>query len=426
MKKIVLRNLILTASIFAFLPTTFADTASDLEIRISELEAMINVLKVELNEHKLSTQENIQIKPSGTPKKSIEIDQRQPSIKWGGIIDLDTHVTHFSDGEVTGSSIARDFYIPSATPIGDIGEDPSTDFTAKSSRFYITANKLIDKHKIGGRIEMDFLGSAQGNEAVSNSYSPRLRRAFFTYDNWLMGQEWSTFQNTSAIPESASFLVLGDGMIFIRQPQIRYTKGNFQFAVENPNTNTNLAGLADDNIIPDLVARFNLNGSFGNLSISGLGRHLKTELGAANEKTIGYGFSIAGRLKVSEKNDIRFSLSGGEGIGRYMGLAVTKSADLTLDGSFEALPSFGGYLAYRHLLSDGNRLNIGGGGIIIDNLDSASDKMTKQVQSGYIAYMWDIAPKVTLGVEFMHAVRENESGENGDMNRFTFSTKYAF
>ena len=71
------------------------------------------------------------------------------------------------------------------------------------------------------RIAADFLGSGQGNELVSNSYSPRLRRAFVKYGNWLAGQEWSTFQNTSAIPESASFLILSDGMVFIRQPQIR-------------------------------------------------------------------------------------------------------------------------------------------------------------------------------------------------------------
>ncbi len=427
MKKTVLKNLMLSASILAFAPLAIADAPGDIESRIAELEAMVNELKAELTNQKASTDEEIvRLKAREQSNSAPELDPSQPSITWGGIIDVDAHVTDFSDGDIAGSSIARDFYIPSATPVGGIGEDPSTDFTAKSSRFYVTANKQVDGHKIGGRLEMDFLGSAQGNEAVSNSYSPRLRRAFVSYDNWLLGQEWSTFQNTSAIPESASFLVLGDGMIFIRQPQIRYTKGNFQFAVENPNTNTNLAGLADDSLIPDLIARYNLTGDFGNVSISGIGRQLKAELGALNEETTGYGLSIAGKVNVGEKNDIRFSISGGEGIGRYMGLAIAKSADLTLDGSFEAIPSYGGYLAYRHVLGDNNRLNIGAGGITIENLDSASDAMTKQALSGYIAYMWDIAPKVTLGAEFMHAVRENEGGDEGDMNRFTFSTKYAF
>jgi len=33
---------------------------------------------------------------------------------------------------------------------------------------------------------------------------------------------------------------------------------------------------------------------------------------------------------------------------------------------------------------------------------------------------------VTLGTELMHGLREVESGADGSITRFTFSTKYAF
>lgn len=420
-------GLMITASMLAFCTPAFAGEPGDLEDRIAQLEAMVKELKGELADQKVSTDtELVRLKKRQVAPSQVDSDSTQPTISWGGIIDIDAHVSDFSDGEVAGSSIVRDFYIPSATPIGGIGEDPSTDFTAQASRIFVTANKEIDGHKIGGRFEMDFLGSSQGNEAVSNSYSPRLRRAFVTFDNWLLGQEWSTFQNTSAIPESASFLALSDGMIFVRQPQIRYTKGSFQFAIENPNTNTNIAGLADDNALPDIVGRYNFKGDFGNISFAGIGRQLKAELGAVSEEVMGYGMSVSGRIKAGEKDDLRFTVSGGEGIGRYIGLGIGKSADLNLNGVFEAIPSVGGFLAYRHVLTNGHRLNIGASGISIDNLDSATAAATKQSLSGYLAYMWEIAPKVTLGAEFMHAVRENEGGEEGKMNRFTFSTKYAF
>lgn len=422
------KSLLLSASLLLMAPAAMAGSPGELEERIDALEAMIAELKAELADQKAQTDETLErIEAAPAAQSSGNgFTSGDTQINWGGIIDVDLHVSDFTDGEVAGNSIARDFYIPSVTPIGGEGEDPATDFSAKASRFFVTASKQVGEHKIGGRLEMDFLGSSQGNEAVSNSYSPRLRRAYVTYDNWLIGQEWSTFQNTSAIPESASFLALPDGMVFIRQPQVRYTSGNFQFAIENPNANTSLAGLSDDSAIPDVVARYNLKGDFGNISVAGLGRQLKSEVGSVNEEVYGYALSVAGQVKVGAKNDIRFNVTGGDGVGRYIGLGITRSAGYDASGSFEAIPAFGGYVAYRHVLPGGSRLNLGVGGVSIDNLDSAASTTTKQSLSGYVAYMWDIAPKVTLGAELMHGVREDESGAEGELNRFTFSTKYAF
>ena len=95
-----------------------------------------------------------------------------------------------------------------------------------------------------------------------------MRRAFVDYKGFRVGQEWTTFQNLSSIPESASFLALSDGIVFNRQAMIRYTSGAFQLAVENGNaTVTDLAGgriEADGNTIPDVIARYNLKSDFGN------------------------------------------------------------------------------------------------------------------------------------------------------------------
>ena len=77
-----------------------------------------------------------------------------------------------------------------------------------------------------GFIEMDFWGGG-GNEIVSNSANPRIRHAFIKYKDVLAGQTWSTFMNTSAIPESADFAGATLGLVFIRQGQVRYTMGDF-------------------------------------------------------------------------------------------------------------------------------------------------------------------------------------------------------
>ena len=91
--------------------------------------------------------------------------------------------------------------------------------------------------KLGTFIEMDFLVSGQGNETVSNSYSPRLRHAFITYDKWLFGQTWMTFFNVGALPENLDFVGPTEATIFGRQPMIRYTSGGLQLALGKPRNN---------------------------------------------------------------------------------------------------------------------------------------------------------------------------------------------
>lgn len=424
-----LRALLLSSAALTVCFGAAADT-EDLEARIAALEAMVSELKSELSATRADQENVVRIQPVN---ESAETAPPPPDgfrvgdtvLKFGGFVDADVHVTSLSDGTISGSSIARDFYIPGATPIG--GDTATfTDFTAESSRFFLAASRPVGDKTLSAHIEMDFLGSGQGNELVSNSYSPRLRRAFMKYGNWLVGQEWSTFQNTSAIPESASFLILSDGMVFVRQPQIRYSNGNWMFAVENPNTTTLNAGSRDENIIPDVVARYNMSGDFGNVSIAGIARQLRADFGTSEDEAFGYGLSVSGRLNVGEKDDIRFNLVGGEGIGRYVGLAASRSTALDPNGDLEAIPSYGGLVAWRHPFGKTARFSGGYSGLFIDNPDYLPTSVTSSVQSVFGAILWDVAPNVTLGTELMHGIREVESGMDGSITRFTFSTKYAF
>lgn len=402
------------------------------EERIAALEAMVAELKQELASEREQTDadiirvERVMTAESDRPIASDRgFTVGDTTFKISGFIDVDAHVTSFGDGAVAGGSIARDFYIPSVTPIG--GEETTqTDLSAEASRFAITAEQPIGDDQVTGYLELDFLGSAQGNELVSNSYAPRLRRAYIDYKGWRVGQEWSTFQNTSAIPESASFLVLSDGMVFVRQAQIRYTAGNFQIAVENPNTTSLNFGAVDDNLLPDVVARYNFSGDYGNVSVAGIARQLRADFGATEEEVFGYGLSVAGRVNVGARDDIRFNLTAGEGLGRYIGLAASRAVALDPSGELEAIPSVGGLIAWRHPFGETARFNIGYSGLFIDNPDYLGGAVNKSVQSAYGALLWDVAPKITVGGELSYGIRELESGADGDMVRITLSTKYAF
>ncbi len=416
----------------ALTTTAYADTAS-IEDRIAALEAMVSELKAELAQERADVDDAIvrldRVEKTEATDRPVASTSGfmvgDTTFKLSGFIDVDAHVTSMSDGGLPSTSIARDFYIPSATQIGGNGSNFS-DLTAEGSRFAMTAQKPVGGKTLTGYLELDFLGSGQGNELVSNSYSPRLRRAYIDYGNWRAGQEWSTFQNTSAIPESASFLALSDGMVFVRQTQVRYTNGSWQFAIENPNTTSLNIGSRDENLLPDIVARYNAKGEYGNVSIAGIARQLRADLGTTEEETFGYGLSVAGRVKVGEKDDIRFNLTGGEGLGRYIGLAASRATALDPSGELEAIPSYGGLIAWRHPFGETARFNVGYSGLFIDNPDYLGGGATSSVQSAYGAVLWDIAPKLTAGVELMHGVRELENGIDGNITRLTVSTKYGF
>lgn len=170
-----------------------------------------------------------------------------------------------------------------------------------------------------------------GNEVVSNSSNPRLRHFFFTYKNWMVGQNWTTFMPLHALPEALDFGGPHVGEVFIRQTQVRYTHGAWQFAIENPETNgdgnigspASAVGLtgsqADaDESIPDLIARYNHKANWGTLSISTLFR--KIDQSGIDELAVAA--NIAGKIKTVGKDDFRFQVSVGES-GRYVAAGMT-------------------------------------------------------------------------------------------------------
>ena len=417
---------------------------SDLETRVQALEALVQELQQELAAARAeqveaddaivrlesAATEDRALRPSAQTANADGFMVGDTRVRIGGFMDLDAHVTTLSDGAIASGSIARDFYIPGATPVGG-EETTTTDFTAESTRIFVNASRDVNGRAATGYLEVDFLGSLQGDERVSNSFSPRLRRAYLDYNGFRLGQDWSTFQNTSAIPESASFLILPDGMVFVRQAQIRYTNGPWQFALENGDTTfTSVGGgrvEADTNTIPDVVARYNRSGNFGNYSVALLLRQLRADIAGVDDEAFGYALSVGGRLAMGPRDDLRFNLTGGEGVGRYIGLNAANAAMVDpMTGDLEAVSSVGGLVAWRHAFGADSRFNIGVSGLSIDNPDFAPGSSTSEVISGYAAVLTDIAPNVSLGVELMHGMRETEAGADGSISRFTFSTRYGF
>ncbi len=421
--------------------SALADSAVD--ARIQELERQLQELKSQVS----AQQQEI---ATNKTEMQAEIDEARPMAKgtkftYGGYIQLDAIHSEYSEGKP--NSLIEDFYVPSLVPVepisGNADSYNSTNFSAKTSRFFFTTATKTDAGTIGTRVELDFILSGQGDERISNSWSSRLRHAFVNWEydtnrSILAGQSWSTFFNVGALPDVYDF-VGPAGTIFVRQPQIRWTMGGLQLAVENPATrlNDSNGSTVYDNgqQMPDLIARY--NGKWNDLSWSAaaMGRELRYEdrtdaaVEGDSDEQYGYALSFAGKWMFG-KDDLRFMVNYGDALGRYMGLNAFNDGYIKADGSIDTFDQWGGFIAYQHYWSDRWRSTISASLAGADNPGTnqyaGAQGLAKEYQSLHANLSWLPAPSLALGGELILASKELEDGRDGDMSRVQFSVKYGF
>ncbi|MBD3835827.1 DcaP family trimeric outer membrane transporter [Brevundimonas sp.] len=447
MKRSVLLGGVGVAAILLGPGAAMAQDASALEARIAQLEAELNALKTEVvaaRTQQAAQQQDIirlETRPAAAP---APVAPAAPSdgfrigdhtVKFGGFIKLDATASNYSGGDPANGDALREFYLPGSIPVGGADEDTATDFNARQTRFWFTTDGMVGGHKVGSRVEMDFqVLPGAGDQRTTSPANPALRRAFVTIDNWLFGQEWTNFQNTNVLPETADYIGPAEGTVFARQAQVRYTRGPFSISVENPETTVTPFGggariVADDNALPDLTARYVAARPWGEVQLSGLLRQLKYENPglAIDSSATGWGLSASAKIKVGAQDDLRLMLSGGEGVGRYIGLNFSNDAVLNASGELDAIGVIAGFAAYRHIWSPGWRSNLIYSVQEVDNdtvLTGLGVNSSAQSVRGNL--IWTPLTGFDVGAELMFGERELESGASGDMTRLSLFAKYGF
>ncbi|RUO76986.1 porin [Idiomarina seosinensis] len=367
---------------------------------------------------------------------SLGAQAAETEYNFGGYVKLDMLLSDYADGSAPSSAnIGRQQYIPSITPVGGEGDDLTTDFHARQSRFIFTTKTALDNGEtLTGHIEMDFQLTPDGDERISNSYNPRLRHAFFKYGNWTFGQTWSNFQDLNILAESVDFIGITDGIVFNRQAQIRYTSGGFSFSVENPETTVTPVGggriESSDTVVPDITAKY--TGKSDNLTwqASALLRQLTYDVSQTNDDETAMGFGVSFGAKYTfGMDDIRASITTGSGLGRYLGLNTWNGAYVDSNGELEAIDSTGISFAYRHFWTEQLRSNVvySRGWADNDNeLLQLSGDMTESTQRLAFNLMYSPASSLTFGAEISQATRETEAGIDGYLNRLQLMAMYKF
>lgn len=104
---------------------------------------------------------------------------------------------------------ARSSSCLSRSPVG--GANSSRDLIghARQTRLFFDTSTPLGQKEVKTHIEFDFCLAAAplGAQRATNAYTPTFRRGFITYGNWLLGQEWTTFQNPGHLPETTDFVV---------------------------------------------------------------------------------------------------------------------------------------------------------------------------------------------------------------------------
>jgi len=428
------------------------DKEKELEARIEQLERLVRELKATQGATAATAPSAVAGAPAApaTPAKPATAPVQAASItpnalpntrfSYSGFVKLDTMWSQYDDGEIADGSIGRDFFVPGAIPVGGADEGADLDAHIKQSRFIFgTDTDLENGRKLLSRLEVDLYGSSLGDERATNTYGVQLRHAYIQYGNWLFGQTWSNFQDAGALPETADFIGVTDGTVFVRQPQVKYTRGPWSVSLENPETVlTPFTGVgaggvtrisSDDNDIPDLTLAYNWKVGTGYLRVAALARQLKYEttgVTAIDNSEFAGSLSVAGKFNIG-KDDVRFSFTGGEGFGRYVGVNFANDAVLTATGEIDAISGWAGFIAYRHLWNAKLRTNL-----MYSLSDYDNDPLltglavNKSSSSWAINAIYSPVSKLDFGLEWRWAEREIESGLDGSMQRLQGIVKYSF
>jgi len=276
-----------------------------------------------------------------------------------------------------------------------------------------------------------------------------LRHAFGQWDHWILGQTWSTFSD----PEAEPFGIDNEGLNAIslfRQPQIRYTTNfsdayTFAASIENPAPDvTNASGV---NLIPDFVLRVRWDprkgkgalpvlGQLGHVQLALLLRQIRAESDLDPTQTAsrgGLGLGLSGVLRTgwwAETDDIKFSLYGGNGIGRYItDLRTAGGQDAYFDtatGDMTLLGVTAAYLGYEHAWSKTLRSTMTMGWVWVNVLENQPNDALKYTRRFSLNLAWSPITRLDLVAEFLTGTRVNKDLQNGNATQIQLGSRFRF
>ncbi len=344
---------------------------------IDSLQDQIKALQQQIDS--LRTAQEAQAKappPAAAPAAVVPPGQLPSDMGTGKAVLVNSAVKVTIGGFIEAASIYRDKYNGSDVnskwnlsgggfPYPNSPNDHMSEFreSARQSRLSILAQGQDDYASLAAYYEMDFLGGGSGtsgNSQESNSYNPRIRHLYLTYDtkesgwHFLAGQEWSllTLDGAGIIPRKEVTPLTIDaqyvpGFTWTRNPQIRIVKdfggtvwaglsvespqaiiatgglsapsskasqyasfSNYSYGLLNPNSavydiagstnNSNLPSSLSLDTYPDIIGKVAVDPGFGHYEAYGIARFFtdRTYINGSRSNNTAVGSGVGGAMIV--------------------------------------------------------------------------------------------------------------------------------
>ena len=324
--------------------------------------------------------------------------------------------------QIQGGPDARPYnQIANVALDGDPSQSDRIKTTLGATRLGLDFTAPVKEAKVAGKVEVDFLGS---NDAL------RIRHAYLTYNDWLIGQTWSNFAPPDYIPDTVDAMTYTGGAIK-RTPQLRHShkfnpETNVVVALEDPrDSSSNLR-------LPALTARVN-HQVLDNMQVGVRG--MVNEKRTPSDTTTAWGVGLGTKVELGPsttfkadyyhvKGDSSFVLSTNQGF------AQDTNKNIVDENEFDSIilgitqkfnPQWRGTLGFGYMKADEN-----------DNyLKYATGNLNKELWQTWANVFYQPVKPVSVGVEYTLGEREtfktpSQNSRVGDDQRVNMVAVYNF
>ncbi|QIO05849.1 DcaP family trimeric outer membrane transporter [Acinetobacter shaoyimingii] len=396
------------------------------------------VAQVQTQQKNIDSNQTIKVK-SNSEKTDLQL---KPLVtKNGAELELYGNIRADASYQVKGPGTMYNSI--STVPLkGSAGEKNNTDkvlSTLNATRFGFNfkAPKTWN-HDVGGKLEMDFFGGA-GRDTF------RIRHAYMTFDQWLVGQTWSNFNVLDFFPETVD-ASLSVGGSLTRVPQIKYShdidkKTSMLVSLEDQKseivTTTGTQNIRTDPYakvkLPSLTGRINYK--FDNGSIIS-GRAFMTQKSTSyggSDDFLAWGVAAGGKIQITPKTTFKIDYSHIYGDTKnvlWSNYAYVFDDNAKIHpNEFDAVtvgltqqftPKIRSTLGFGY-----SRANTGN--TFADLVRLHNDQtQNKELMEGWINLFYTPIKPINIGVEYMYGQRKTFDDKTGENNRFNITAIYDF
>ena len=280
------------------------------------------------------------------------------------------------------------------------------------------------------RLEMDFSGRDNGPF--------RIRHAYGQFYRFLIGQTWSLFSNVTTLPATVNFDG-PTGSVLLRTPQVRYYGSNMKgtrwaVALEYSRPDVEFheadsSGLSAEQIVPDLTARFEWEGVFGSVQLSGVLTTLSMlDVSGKFTNQVGAGLSLSGTIDFSN-SQILYQYTYGSAISHFISNFGGTGNDAIYNpetSKVENIISSGGFIAYDYKILPILSSNISLGFAHLSNKEIQPDDAYKSSLSAALNTFWQVNEGARVGFEYMYGHRWNKNNQSDGASRIQMLFYYDF